>query len=148
MAQAQTFRRSGLRVLLGDGTTPTEDFAAPCGLLERSFSLSKALGETNVPDCTDEDAAPWTERDVTSKSASIEGSGVLDASALPIWQAFFDSDDSKNVRVELWRNNAKVGHWQGKFHIGTFSPSAPEEGRVTVQISLQSDGAVPWTIAP
>jgi predicted secreted protein len=147
MAQAKTFRRSCLRLLLGDGAAPAENFAAPCGLLERALTLSKELGETNVPDCADEDAAPWTERDVTSKSASISGSGVLDEDALPVWRGFYESDDSKNCRIELWRNGAKVGHWQGAFHIETFNPAAPEEGRVTLEISLQSDGAVTWTSA-
>lgn len=147
MAQAKTFRRSGLRLMLGNGATPDEAFAAPCGLLERAITLSKELGETNVPNCADEDAAPWTERDVTSKSASIEGSGVLDADALPIWQSFYDDDSSRNCRIELWRNGAKVGYWQGAFHIESFNPAAPEEGRVTLEISLQSDGAVVWTPA-
>lgn len=147
MAQAKTFRRSGLRLLLGDGATPDESFAAPCGLLERALTLSKELGETNVPDCANEDLAPWTERDVVSKSASIEGSGVLDEDALPIWQGFYDSDSSRNCRIELWRNGVKKGHWQGAFHIETLNPAAPEEGRVTLEISLQSDGPVVWTSA-
>lgn len=146
MAQAKTFRRSGLRLLLGDGADP-EGFATPCGLLERAITLSKELGETNVPDCDDEDAAPWTERDVTAKSATISGSGVLDEDALPVWRGFYESDVSKNCRIELWRNGAKVGHWQGAFHIESFNPAAPEAGRVTLEISLASDGAVLWTAA-
>lgn len=146
MAQAKTFRRSGLRLLLGNGADP-EVFATPCGMLERAISFSKELGENNVPDCADEDAAPHTERDVISKSASISGSGVLDEDALTVWQGFYDSDVSKNCRIELWRNGAKIGHWQGAFHIETFNPAAPEQGRVTLEISLQSDGPVPWAAA-
>lgn len=144
MAQAQTFRFSGLRVLLGDGAEP-EVFAAPCGFTERSLSLSKELGSTNVPDCTDEDAAPWTERDVTAKSAEISGQGVLDAAALVIWQGFFGDDASRNVRVELWRNGAKTGHWAGAFHLESLEVGATQGERATVQVSLQSDGAVVWT---
>lgn len=147
MAQAQTFRFSGLRVLIGDGATPTEGFAAPCGLTERSLSLSKEFGETNTPDCTDEDGASWMERDVTSKSGAIAGTGVLDASALDEWRGFFESDTSKNLRVELWRDSAKVGHWQGKFHLESFEVSGTKGERVTIDISAQSDGAVLWTAA-
>lgn len=145
MAQAQTVRFSGLRVLLGNGLDP-EDFAAPCGLTERSLSLSKEMGETNVPDCTDEDAASWIERDITSKSAEIAGEGVIDIVALATWQAFFDTDTSKSVRVEIWRGT-KVGHWQGKFHMESFEAGATKGERATVSVSLQSDGAVAWTAA-
>jgi predicted secreted protein len=147
MAQAQTVRFSGLRVLLGDGATPSETFTAPCGLTERSLSLAKEFGETNVPDCTDEDAASWTERDVTSKSASIDGTGVLDIVSLVTWQARFDSDTSGNVRTEIWRAGAKVGHWQGAFHLETFEVSGTKGERASAKVSLQSDGVVVWTAA-
>jgi hypothetical protein len=148
MAQAQTVRFSGLKVLLGNGATPTEVFSAPCGLTERSLTLSKEFGESNVPDCTDEDAASWTERDVTAKSATIAGQGVLDIVALPIWQARYDSDTSGNVRTEIWRNGVKVGHWQGSFHLETLEVGATKGERATVQTSLQSDGKVTWTAGP
>lgn len=144
MAQAQTFRFSGVRVLLGNGATP-EVFAAPCGFTERSLALTKELGSTNVPDCTDEDAAPWTERDVTAKSAEIAGQGVLDAAAVVIWQERFANDASGNARVELWRNGAKVGHWLGAFHIESLELGATQGERATIQVSMQSDGAVAWT---
>lgn len=148
MALAQTYRFSGLRVLLGDGATPTEVFAAPCGLTERSFSLSKEFGESVTPDCTDEDAASWTERDVTSKSGTINGQGVLDATALPTWRGFYESDTSKNIRVELWRGGVKAGHWAGAFHLESFELGATKGERVTVNISAQSDGAVSWVNGP
>lgn len=146
MAQAQTVRFSGLRVLLGDGADP-ENFAAPCGLTERSLTLSKELGESNVPDCTDEDAASWTQRDVVSKSAEIAGQGVIDIAALTTWQERHASDTSGNVRIEIWRGT-KVGHWQGAFHLANLELGATKGERATVQISLQSDGAVAWTPAP
>jgi predicted secreted protein len=144
MAQAQTFRFSGVRVLVGDGADP-EIFAAPCGFTERSLSLSKDLGETNTPDCLDEDAASWTERDVTAKSASITGQGVLAADALPTWQAFFDSDVSTKCRVELWRAGAKVGQWEGAFQLETLEIGATRGERATINVTLQSDGALAWT---
>lgn len=147
MALAKTFRFSGLRVLLGDGATPTEGFVAPCGLTERSFSKSKELGETNTPDCIDDDAASSTERDVVSKSSTISGGGVLDEDALTEWIAFSESDLSRNVRVELWRGT-KIGHWEGAFHLESFEITGTRGERVAVEVTMQSDGAVPWTVAP
>lgn len=147
MAQAQTVRFSGLRVLLGDGNPVDEAFAAPCGLRERSLTLSKEFGESVVPDCTDEDAAAWTERDVNSKTASIAGTGVIDTSALTTWQGRFDSDTSGNVRIEVWRGT-KVGHWQGAFHLESLEFGATKGERSTIDLSMQSDGAVTWTAGP
>lgn len=144
MAQAQTVRFSGYRVLLGDGGSP-ENFATPCGFTERAFTLSKEMGESNVPDCADEDGASWIERDVVSKSAEISGQGMLDIVALATWQNFFDTDASRTARVEIWRNGAKVGHWQGLFHMETFETTGTKGERVSVSVAMQSDGAVAWT---
>lgn len=143
MAQAETFSFSGVRVLIGDGADP-EVFTAPCGFTERSLTLSKELGETNTPDCTDEDAVSFTERDVVSKSAAIAGQGVLAAAALPTWQGFYDDDTSKNCKVELWRNGAKVGTYSGKFHLETLEIGATKGQRATINVSMQSDGVVAY----
>lgn len=146
MVAAATFRFSGYRVLLGDGADP-EVFAAPCGFTERSFSLNRELSETNTPDCSDEDAPSWLERDVTSMSASINGTGVLEATALPIWLAILDTTVSFNARVELWREGAKVGHWQGAFALESFETSGTKGERVNVTVAMRSDGAIAYTAA-
>ena len=146
MALAQTFRFSGYRVLIGDGADP-EAFAAPCGFTERSISFNRELSDTNVPDCADEDAPSWLERDVTSMSATIGGTGVLEATALPTWLGLLETTASFNARVELWREGAKVGHWQGAFQLESFETSGTKGERVTVTVSLQSDGAVTYTAA-
>lgn len=147
MAQAQTVRFSGLRVLLGDGASP-EVFAAPCGLTERSFNRSKEMGESNVPDCTSEDGASFVERDVTSKSAAINGQGMLDITALDTWEEFWESDTSRNVRVEIWRDSVKKGHWAGKFHLESLEVGATKGERANVTIALQSDGSFVWVPNP
>ncbi|WP_100961067.1 phage tail tube protein [Bosea sp. FBZP-16] len=146
MALAATFRFSGYRVLLGDGADP-EVFAAPCGFTERSISFNRELSETNTPDCADEDAPSWLERDVTSMSATINGTGVLEATALPIWLGLLNTTVSFNARVELWREGVKVGHWQGAFALESFETSGTKGERVQVTVSMQSDGVVAYTAA-
>lgn len=146
MALAQTFRFSGYRVLLGDGADP-EVFSAPCGFTERSIAFNRELSETNTPDCADEDAPSWLERDVTSMSATISGQGVLEATALPVWLGLLGTTVSFNARVELWREGAKVGHWQGAFALESFETAGTKGERVTVNVSLQSDGVVAYTAA-
>lgn len=147
MATAQTFRFSGYRVLLGDGGSP-ENFTAPCGFTERSISINRELAETNTPDCADEDAPSWLERDVTSQSATISGQGVLEATALPTWIALLATTESTNARVELWREGAKVGTWAGAFQLESFETSGTKGERVTVNVTMQSDGVVTYTAGP
>ena len=144
MVAAASFRFSGYRVLLGDGASP-EQFSSPCGFTERSFSLNRELSETNSPDCANEDAPSWLERDVTSMSATISGQGVLDASALTAWITKLETTESFNARVELWRNGAKVGMWAGAFQLESFETAATRGERATVNVTLQSDGAVAYT---
>lgn len=146
MALAQTFRFSGYRVLLGNGGDP-ETFAAPCGFTERSISFNRELSETNTPDCADEDAPSWLERDVTSMSATVNGTGVLEATALPIWLGLLNTTVSFNARVELWREGVKIGHWEGAFALESFETSASKGERVNVTVAMQSDGAVLYTAA-
>ncbi len=147
MAQAQTFRFSNFRVLLGDGASP-EAFTAPCGFTSRGLSFNRELAETNTPSCTDEDAPSWLERDVTSMSATINGEGVLDLSALPKWQALLSTTESTNARVELWHSGAKIGHYEGKFALESMEWAVPKGERVTITVSMQSDGEIAWTEAP
>lgn len=144
MVLAQVFNYSGIKVLLGDDAEP-EVFSAPCGFTERSLTLNKTFGEVNIPDCSNEDIASWVGRDVISKSATLSGSGVLDASALATWQAFFATDTSRNARLELHRNGAKVGHWQGAFHLESLEVGGSQGQKATITVTLQSDGEVTWT---
>jgi len=144
MATALSYRFSGVRILLGDGATP-EVFAAPCGFTERSISFNNELGETNSPDCADEDAAAYTERDVVSTSVSISGQGVLAVDSIATWIAYFASKVSKNCRAELWRNGVITGYWAGAFQMESLEIGATKGERATLQVSLQSDGAVAWT---
>ena len=144
MVAAASFRFSGYRVLLGDGASP-EQFSSPCGFTERSFSLNRELSETNSPDCQNEDAPSWLERDVTSMSATISGQGVLEATALPLWIEKLETTESFNARVELWREGAKVGMWAGAFQLESFETAATRGERATVNVTMQSDGAIVWT---
>lgn len=148
MAQATTKAfGKGIVVLLGDGATP-EVFTAPCGITERGFTLSKELQETQVPDCQDEDAPSWTERDAVSRSASINSSGVMAVESLPAWRTAFAANTSRSFRVFNDGNSAAGGgHWAGKFHISSLEFSSAKGGRVELSIQAESDGPVVWVPA-
>ncbi|MGE3874093.1 MAG: phage tail tube protein [Parvibaculaceae bacterium] len=148
MAPPVTARFGKFTVSLSDGGTP-ETFVAPCGFTSKSLVLGKNLSEIAIPDCDDPDLAPWLGRDVSSKTASVTGEGVLAASALPLWQAAFDNDESIRAEVEI-QFSTGAQTYVGAFHLENMTLGAERDGgRVTINVSMQSDGElVPlWTPA-
>lgn len=138
MAQATTYRFSEFLVLLGDGASPSETFADPCGLTSRGFQRTANMNDTNIPDCDDPDAPTWIGRDVISYQASISGSGVVAAGAsADAWEAWWESGESKNVRIELGSNA-----WVGAFRLSEYNVTAERGQRVSMNVTLVSDGVV------
>lgn len=144
MAKSTTVRFSKFIVRLGDGASPVEVFAAPCGFNSKSFNRSKSFGETTVPNCPDDDAPAWTERDVQSMSATISGEGVLAKQAVARWEAAFAAEVSTNCEVELIYPDGDSELYTGAFHLESFEISGTRGERVTANITLQSDGPVDY----
>ncbi|GAA0262602.1 hypothetical protein LNAOJCKE_5181 [Methylorubrum aminovorans] len=146
MAQATTVPFSGFRVLLETATPGT--YGAPCGLTERSLTLTKETNDTTTPDCDNEDAAAWVERDTVSKSATISGEGVMARESIARWQAAYESDAPISVRVERAGSAATGGgYYLGLFHLTSFEQSATRGERATVSIEMSSSGPIAWTPA-
>ncbi|MGE7415439.1 phage tail tube protein [Methylobacterium tarhaniae] len=147
MTQATTRSFAAYQLLLESPTT-TGTFVAPCGLTERSVQFTKDLSDTNVPDCDNEDAASWTQRDVVSKSVRISGQGVMALESEPRWRAAYESDQPVNVRINKTGNKAAGGgYWLGQFHLSSFEDGATKGNKVTKTIEMQSTGPVVWTDA-
>lgn len=147
MAQATTLPFSGLSVKLAS-VSDADTFVAPCGFTERSISFTKEVNDTLVPDCEDEDAASWPERDVTSKSVTISGEGVMARQSLPRWQAAWDSDEPVNTRVDISGTAANGGgYYEGLFHLTSFELGGTKGERCTVSIEMSSTGRIPFTAA-
>lgn len=142
MAKATTLRFSQFLILLGNGATPVEAFAKPCGLTSRGFERTANMNDTNVMDCDDEDAPSWLERDVISYQASISGAGSVANESFDTWDAWWADGGTKNVRIEL---GARV--WEGPFKLAQLSVTGEKGQRVNMTISLVSDGEVP-RVAP
>ncbi|KQT08527.1 hypothetical protein ASG40_11655 [Methylobacterium sp. Leaf399] len=147
MAQATTVPFSGVSVKLESATVPNT-FVAPCGLTERSVSFTKETNDTTVPDCENEDAAAFVERDVVSKSASISGEGVMARESIARWRAAYESDLPVKVRVDIAGTAALGGgNYTGLFHLTSFEIGATRGERCTVSIEMQSTGSFPFTPA-
>jgi len=137
MAQPVTIKGGKVKVLLGSGSPVV--FAAPCGLTSKSVTLNKGLEEVNIPDCADPDAVPWLGRDATSLSMSISGEGVLASESVETWLEAFESVESVPVQV-VWEFPAKTITWEGNMHVESIETTGENGRRVTMTVSLQSDG--------
>ena len=98
MAQAKSLKFADQIVMLGDGATPTELFAAPCGTTELTLDVNIETNTTNVPDCTDPDLPAWLVSDEVSKQMVITLSGTLDRDAKIMWEEWLMEGGEKNVR--------------------------------------------------
>jgi predicted secreted protein len=136
MAQAETLRFSQFLVQLGDGADP-EIFASPCGLNSRGFNRTAATNDTNVPDCDDPDAASWLERDVVSLSGQLSGSGVVANEDFDVWDEWFESGATKNVKITL---GTRV--WIGPCKLTRLNLTGARGQRVTFDVTLDSDGEI------
>lgn len=147
MAGATTVSFGKIKVSLGNGAAP-EVFSEPCGFNSKSFSLSKDTNTTVVPDCTAPDTAAWTEKDIVSRSATISGDGVMATESFGTWRAAYESDASKNMRVEVDEVLASGGgYWAGKFHISSLELRAQRGNRTTIALRMENDGPVTWVPA-
>lgn len=140
MAPPITARFGKFRVLLGDGADPIV-YTAPCGFTSKSLTLGKSLSEVSLPDCDDPDAPIVLGRDVESITSSISGEGVLAASSVITWLDAYEATDSVPVKVEVEFTGGTVT-WTGLMHIESLEIGAEQGGRVTLNVSMQSDGAL------
>lgn len=137
MTQATTVRGGKFRVLLETDTPGT--YAAPCGFTSRSLTLNKALEEVQIPDCDDPDQVDWLGRDATSLSMSVSGEGVLAYESVATWLEAWEERDSINVKVEI-EFPLKTYIYTGAMHVESLEMSGENGRRVTMNVSLQSDG--------
>lgn len=136
MAKATTSRFSEFLVLLGDGASP-ENFNDPCGLTSRGFTRTANMNDTNTPDCEDPDLPSWLERDVISYQATLSGAGVAATESRNAWEDWWDSGETKNVRIELGATA-----WEGPFKLSELTIQGERGTRVNMNVSLVSDGPV------
>jgi TP901-1 family phage major tail protein len=141
MAKPTTLTFGKLLVLLGDGNSP-EVFAAPCGLTTKGFDLSASSNDIQVPDCDNPDAPAWTERVVRALSGRVSGSGVMAVESFDTWKDWFISGEAANVRIKF--NDAALGYYYGGFILSSLNYRGAIGDKVTVEVTMESDGQIQW----
>lgn len=142
MTKPTTTTFGSFLIKLGNGADP-EVFASPCGLTGKGFNQTATAQETTVPDCDNPDAPAYTERAVDTNSAEISGSGIMAQEAFDTWNDWFQSGASKNVQI--YPMGASGGYYQGAFILTALNQQAERGKKVTVDVTIQSDGQWTWT---
>lgn len=145
MAQPTVIVGTKLLILVGDGATP-EVFSQPCGLITRVFNLSASTSSTLIPDCDDPEAPAWEAKDVNALSAQITGAGVLAVEAYAFWRNWFMNAVSKNVQINF--DAPGMGYYAGSFIMSKFQNTGTRGQKITVDVTMDNDGAVTWVDVP
>lgn len=116
-------------------------YAAPCGFTSKSFTLTKNLQEIDIPDCDEPDAVAWIGRDAQNLSAQIQGDGVAAAQSVQAWNLAWQSTNSVPARIEIEFSTGTLVY-EGMFQVESLAFSAEQAGRVTLAVSMQSDGEI------
>lgn len=143
MAAPSTARFGAFIVSLESMESPNV-FVAPCGFTSKSLVMGKNLSEVSLPDCDDPDAPIWLGRDVQSQTSSISGEGVLAAEAVERWLDAYNSVESVECEVEVTFSTGTL-KFTGNWHLETLTIGAEQGGRVTISVSMQSDGEITGT---
>lgn len=132
MAKATTLRASQLLLRIGDGASP-EVFSAPCGFTSKNFRIGAQTNDTNVPDCDDEDAPSWLERDTVSKDWGFDASGVHAEESVALLEGVVG--ERRNMQVALGSRE-----YTGVGIITELTRGAERGGRITINMTVVGDG--------
>lgn len=134
MAKAQTIGFEKFLIKVED-VVDSGVYRKPCALNSRGFKRTAGMSESQVPDCQDENAPAWVERDTETMSASISGAGVVDDADFDFWDSWFEDQLSRRVRVIL---GDRV--WQGFAKPSDLELSGERKKRTTFTVTISSDG--------
>lgn len=140
MTQAKTTTFGKFLIELGDGVTPTEAFSAPCGMNTRGFKRTAATNTTNVPDCDDPDAPSYLETDVVSLAWSLSGAGVAASEDFGVWEAWWESGLSKNVRITRDKGLPTEKKYIGPAKLTDLEYTGQRGNRNTFTVAIAGDG--------
>lgn len=91
---------AALKILVGDGESPTEGFTPLCGVLQKEITYSSDTVETEMPDCADEDLPSFKEVGVKAIGISIRCSGKWTVQAHGTLLDWWKSAAPKNIKVQ------------------------------------------------
>lgn len=140
MIPVATIKGTQLRVLMGDGASP-ESFVEWCIInTQRGVQWPTTGNDEEIPFCDEPDSLAWTEHTKTGISGVINGAGKLDTASLDNVWPWLNSDDAKNVRVEVGNR----GYWEGAWKLTDFQITGDRGSKAEATITMKSHGEQIW----
>lgn len=138
--QVNTIKGIQLKVKMGDGASP-ESFVPWCIInTERGIQWTSAGTSEPVPYCDEPDLVSWTQHTKTSLTGNINGAGKLDVDSIDNVWPWYNSDDAKNLQIEV----GTKGYWQGAWKLTDFGATGNDTGKADGSIAMVSDGPQEW----
>lgn len=147
MAEPKTVGGTRVSIMLGDGES-AETFAAFCGINAKTINFQTNTNETFLYDCADPDAVPWRKLTKSGRFLSLSGTGQLDTSVLERYRDAYNSNAAVNAQILIDVLAANGGgYWECAVMFTNLNITGNNGEEVTVEISLESSGAVTWVDA-
>lgn len=136
---------SGRQVVIkiGDGGSP-EVFSAVVALTTKGVENTTATGSSPVLDATDPiNNPPFLVRSGGAVSQRITGSGTLAIVDFSKWNIWSLSGKAKNCQIQL--NDNLLGYWSSSYFLSSFRLTGQYDNICTVDLTLESAGAITYT---
>lgn len=115
-----------------------------CGINSRALNGTLNNTETPIADCDDPTALPVRRVTANYFAEEISGTGMLAMERLDDFEAIYKSAESHRWRIGILNR----GYWEGLFLMTARNIGGEQEGFVTLEITLSSDGPVPYIADP
>lgn len=117
---------------------------------DRGIDFDSDLTEIVIPDCDDPSLPGWKQRFKDGKRGDVNGSGMFHTKTNEFWYNWYDSDATKNVRIELISVTGANGggYWAGAMKLKRYAVTAPRKNASTVEVELVSHGNMSWVDNP
>lgn len=134
-------------ILIGDGADP-EVFTPRCTInLERGFTINPNYQDTEIPDCADDNLPAAIFKALTSVSAEVAGSGVVENADIEFFTDWLLNNETKNARVVIGTSGAGR-QFTFPSKIGQFDINASKNGVTNADISIVSNGSITSAAIP
>ena len=141
MADVNFVEFSQFQILIGDGGDP-EEFTPRCTInTERSFTITPAYNDIEIPDCENAELPSAIFKRATSVTGEVSGSGVMEADDAEFFSDWCLAATAKNVKVICGTSDAGR-QWTFAGRPGPFSPSVSKNNVVNAEVSIMTDGRI------
>jgi hypothetical protein len=149
MATQGSMRGEQLLVQVGDGGSP-ENFTHYCSInQQRGMKHTASTTTTGLVDCANPDAPTTLATDVDDLGTTVDGAGVMNPTDYAFFYDWWASGLAKNCKVKDTLTGAQGGQTiSGAFKLTSLEKTGQRRKKVTVAITLMSDGATTRTQNP